>query len=447
MSKLFSPLSLIDEHTTVVSVQNTDGYIDESFFMETLDFLTEQNKAFTLLNANLYKNITESANDPIVIRESFSDFFDGIKKFIKSIINFIKKLIAKFWVRINSLFLRDKYIEQHKGELAKFSTEHEFDIKGYTYKFEEDVPAIEVLQQFGDSIADFKTTGNGAKDYKQLKDAYDQFMDTKSSNKYLDDIRKACIKAKSNIDESDFANELFKVFRSGDSSKIKITVTNSVATEALNFFTGYEKMKNSTQRHADNVERVYNSIQKNFEKVNKTTISGVEQIDIGDFVDSDTSTDKIALYDLFMKAKSQEITAISNMHLMAFSAKLDALKERFTQDKQIIYGAFKKVLAKSEAVDISNIPEYYEEKSDIGSKERKELPDSAFGLPSERKYPLYGEDGKADASSVKSAIKLFGHCADNKKAGLAKKIKTAAGKCGVIISPDSEVAKYAGKGA
>jgi hypothetical protein len=444
MSKLFSPLSLVDEHTSIVSVRSTDSYIDESFFVETLDFLTEQNREFSFMNARLYKNINESTNDPIVIRESFSEFFTSVKNFIKKIIKFLKKLIAKFWVRINSLFMRDKYIEAHKDQLAKFSSDHEFDISGYNFGFDEDIPSINVLQNLDQSIADFKIDGK-AKSKDDLQKAYDAFIDKKNSNNYLDNLRKECIKAKSNIDEVDFKDALFKVYRSGDKSKIKLTVTNAIVTEALAFFTNYEKMKTSTQRHADNVERVYNSIQKNLNKVNQTTVDGINQVSIDDFVDNgkDVSTDKIALYDLFMKAKSQEIQLISNMHLMAFSAKLDALKECFDQDKKIMYGAFKKILAKSESVDLWNVPDYpIQEKSDISNKERKELPDSAFGLPKDRKYPLRDENGKVDPGSVKSAIKLFGHCPDEKKAGLAKRIRSAAKEGGVKIDSNTEIAKY-----
>jgi len=359
MSKLFSALSLLDEQTSIVTIESTDSYNDDSYFIETLDFLSNKNREFTYLNAALYKGINESSGDAILIRESFSDFFDGIKKFIKSIIKFLKNLLAKFWVRINSLFMRDKYIEQHKGDLAKFSSIHEFDIRGYTFKFEEDVPSINPLQKLDDSIADFKDASGKAKGKDAMKTAYDSFLDTKNGNSYMDDIRKACIKAKSNISETDFKDELFKIYRSGDSSTSKISVTNAIVTEALSFFTNYDKMKTSTQRHSDNIEKKYNEIQKKLDSVNKITQDGKEVVSIEDIIDGDTSSDKIALYDLFMKAKSQEITTIANMHLMAFSAKLDALKDCYGQDKSILYGAFKKILAKNEAVVDEEISHNY----------------------------------------------------------------------------------------
>lgn len=75
----------------------------------------------------------------------------------------------------------------------------------------------------------------------------------------------------------------------------------------------------------------------------------------------------------------------------------------------------------------------------MDTKERNSLPDSQFGLPEERKYPLN------DAAHVKSAIKLFGHCPEDKKPQLARRIARAAKKYHVDISSDSEVAKYLNK--
>ena len=367
MSKLFSPLSLVDKSVTVVSIESTGSYIDESFFNETLDFLSEQNRMLSVMNANLYKRISEADGNIYSINEGFSDFFGAVKNFIKSVIKFIKNLLAKFWVRINSLFMRDKYIEQHKSELAKFASQHEFDIQGFKYTFDEDVPSVGILQSFDQSIADFQSQSGGGKSKKDLEQAYNSFIDNKNSNSYLNDKRKECIKAKSNIDESDFKDELFKVFRNGDNSKSKITVTNAVVIEALTFFSGYDKMKTSTQRHLDNVEKLYNEIQKKLDTLTKKIDTETKEISIDTFVDNvDPTADKLALYELFTKAKSQEIQAIANIHTMAFSAKLDALKECYAQDKTILYGAFKKLLAKAEStmlecVDISEIPDYVSE--------------------------------------------------------------------------------------
>ena len=74
--------------------------------------------------------------------------------------------------------------------------------------------------------------------------------------------------------------------------------------------------------------------------------------------------------------------------------------------------------------------------AELSAEERNELKASQFGLPEERKFPL------TDAKHVRSAISYFHTCPEDKKAQLAKRIKSAAKKFGVEISPNSPVTKY-----
>lgn len=74
--------------------------------------------------------------------------------------------------------------------------------------------------------------------------------------------------------------------------------------------------------------------------------------------------------------------------------------------------------------------------AELSAEERNELKASQFGLPEERKFPLI------DDKHVRSAISYFHTCPENKKAQLAKRIRSAAKKFGVEINPDSLVMKY-----
>jgi len=72
----------------------------------------------------------------------------------------------------------------------------------------------------------------------------------------------------------------------------------------------------------------------------------------------------------------------------------------------------------------------------ITENKRSNLPNSEFGIPEERKYPL---DTKRH---VESAIRLFGHAPDDKKAELAQRIRLAAKKYDIEIGEDLEISKY-----
>lgn len=65
---------------------------------------------------------------------------------------------------------------------------------------------------------------------------------------------------------------------------------------------------------------------------------------------------------------------------------------------------------------------------EMTAKERQDLPDSAFGLPKDRKYPLHDEE------HVKLAIRFFNHTTGDDREELAKNIKKAAKKFGMQIS-------------
>lgn len=76
----------------------------------------------------------------------------------------------------------------------------------------------------------------------------------------------------------------------------------------------------------------------------------------------------------------------------------------------------------------------------LSETKRSELPDSAFGIPEDRKYPLDTEQ------HVRSAIKLFGHAEENKKKSLAKSIRSAAKKYDIRIPETTQCYKYLSEG-
>ena len=87
-------------------------------------------------------------------------------------------------------------------------------------------------------------------------------------------------------------------------------------------------------------------------------------------------------------------------------------------------------------------PNYKVNKYDyqIVESKRSELPDSSFGIPEDRKYPLDTEQ------HVKSAIKLFGHAEESKKKSLAKRINAAAKKYDISIPETTQCYKYLSEG-
>lgn len=72
----------------------------------------------------------------------------------------------------------------------------------------------------------------------------------------------------------------------------------------------------------------------------------------------------------------------------------------------------------------------------IDETKRSDLPDSEFGIPEDRKFPL------DTAEHVHSAIKLFGHAEESKRKSLAKRIASKAKSYGIEIPESTQVYKY-----
>ena len=83
---------------------------------------------------------------------------------------------------------------------------------------------------------------------------------------------------------------------------------------------------------------------------------------------------------------------------------------------------------------------YYNPNDILSETKRSNLPDSSFGIPEDRKYPLDTEQ------HVKSAIKLFGHAEESKKKKLAKNIRAAASKYDITIPGNTQCYRYLSEG-
>lgn len=74
----------------------------------------------------------------------------------------------------------------------------------------------------------------------------------------------------------------------------------------------------------------------------------------------------------------------------------------------------------------------------LDAEERRELPDSMYGLPGRREYPM------PDAAHVRAAEAYFRYCPEELKPELAKAILRFAARYGVDVESPTVLA-YAGK--
>lgn len=364
-----------------------------SFMIETYAFLEAYQRDYNNVVKQFYKNILESADSQEVINESFGDFFRKAKEIIKKFLEFIKKIFAKFITKLNSLFKSEKYLEKHKNDFAKFESEDEFTISGYKYTvigntapvnkavdlWFNDVDNgniktsnIEGNDDFNYSSASYTNAENGLdsddkktkarqnatvvaieKKYRTLVDGLEDWYD-----KFRGHILG---KNNEDITSSEYDEELFRVFRDDYDKPSDITIDYNAVNTAYSEFTGYHNLIREIEKDRREIESNYQKLERALEtalhkeksgdgmftvKFNVTTSNTYASDNMSKLSsanDIKVNNDIYNKIDLYMRAKVTQIQTMSSIHTQAFSAKLQAAKDNFVQNKQILYKALSKI--------------------------------------------------------------------------------------------------------
>lgn len=365
---MFNPLNLIENSPVVLStdrVPNMNDYKERkhSFFVETLQFLTEMNADFYEAKRCFYVSVLESSSSTnmTVVHESFGDFFDAVKNIIDKFLAFIKSLFERFVTLINKMIGRDKYIINHKDELKNFSRIHEFTITGFKYSFNDAIPVINAKAAFDTGFVFNAGSDNnslvlsaGSNNVKSIKGAVTNLSGVLEDGSWYDKFRAEVIgEDGSVIAKDDFADTLFKTYRNDESIAEEITIDNSEVMSALRRFESSKKDIDDVKKKKAKIESEYTSIRKSVEgmvKSNRT--NGVVTAKLDDRLGTavQLSNDEIIAMDNFVKLKVNQLQEMSNIHALAFASKLDALTDCYKQDKAVLFKALGRVQSNKKEV-------------------------------------------------------------------------------------------------
>jgi len=346
-----NPLGFVVNESSLLDLDSVMLSEESTYLSETLRFIQECNREFDEANKGWYKSILESGNDQEVITESFHSFFVKVKDIIDKFIAYIKSLAERFVTAIMSISKNDNYIKKHKDDLKKFvNSKDEFDYEGYKFTFDPNVPVCEVGAQFTQEFIELKMLGDevlNADDIAvSMKTVYDNLI-KKLENGFYDAFRKEVLNVSRDISQSDFANECFSVFRDNTSDKENITINAEYVNSAYLRFTNYSDMKKDVEGIKKRLVKEYEAVRKQILEISKSNYTGTTTTtDInlpGNQMTAVTLAAESAKYlDLYIKAKSDQVQEMSNIHAIAFACKLDAMKAAFVQDKTILYKALSK---------------------------------------------------------------------------------------------------------
>lgn len=355
--------------------------IESSYNNMMYNAISEYKSDFRNITRSFYLELSESANSPEAITEAFSDFFKKVGEIIKKFLKFIQRLFDKFIVHINGLVKSEKYLKKHKDAFSRFTSENEFEFVGYTYTIDSGIPIVDTTSRLRASELKFNYTNTVydsresvlSKRIADYKDGIIQYIE----NDYAD-IYRGFVIGKSPIASEDYANELFMVYRDDSSEKYSFTVTKSVIDNSYLSFSNYDKLLKNIKSEKERINREYEAVKREIESFSKRFKDSDYKEFITKYVDPNaTDVDSVTLSDadkaniaLIMKAKADEIILSMDIHSLAFSAKLEAIKERYAQDKTILYKALYKMgIRESGIVDIEDTDE-----NDLFSKDLNEIP-------------------------------------------------------------------------
>ena len=369
------------------------GYIDtelknHSFVQEGYDFILEIGRDYMNAEKTFYTEVLGSYGDNEIITESFDGFFNKIKEIINKFIEWIKKVFKQFVAKINALFNNEKYIKKNQKLLNKFESQDEFEFNGYEFTNidKTNIPAANAQEAFidetngkgyfnnwytkgdyNDTTDSDRTLRNG--ETETLNTALDNSLTTLNDNleDFYDAFRGKVIGKNEKIDSNDYPNELFSFFRNDENTTSNITIDATYVLEAYRRFDKYKDLVKSIEKTQKDMIKDYEALEKYLDKMIKLTksdskntlsftsvgsnkyVSGqITALGVTDFSAKtvyDTSTyDKMNNY---LKTQSSKVSQMCTIHTQAFTAKLEAAKDQFKQDKKILYKALQQVIKRS----------------------------------------------------------------------------------------------------
>ena len=216
------------------------------------------------------------------------------------------------------------------------------------FTIDEITPKLETYSNF-DNLLEIDWSAIKKNDDKNNKKEIKQTLDKLKSSldsDYYDKVRAGVLGLNDPIRESDYTDELFKLYRDGDTNSHIFTVTSSVVRSSYTGLKDYKNIESNVKNKKKEIEDKYKKIQDRDDKAAKFTLKdGRYQVSIsGHGDDLDLDNESMQQLNLYIKLVTEQVIKMTTIHSLAFSYKLDALKDKMMQDKKILYIAMNKVL-------------------------------------------------------------------------------------------------------
>ena len=329
-----------DKSTSIV-------YSEEfSLFSFGIDCLTEN-------DMQIRNILTASHIDTTIVNESAGEtFINLIKTIIKGFIRILNRIFDTFKDAFIQIFQPKSAIERYKKELLNYKYDFKMVTTNFTYHnyshFQEDIPSPDLYMWF---VEDYEDSVKELKKISKLKTKNEiltkiaeitRDVDTNIDGKFYCTARANILRVNEVVPAEGYGERLYELFRSGeskdymDSNRVDLHVKPIMVQESARRWFDYKSLKEKLTKQKAKIETSAHNVISKFEKLNYK-----------DYIVDDNRFDYdfAASFEAYGTKKAGQLSELCNICVMAFSAKLDAVKEAAIQDRAICIRAISRIIS------------------------------------------------------------------------------------------------------
>lgn len=309
--------------TTLNSLSND---YDGSEFLYALEQMDQINIEIVSIMQEAYMK------KDIPLHESL-DIKSLLTKMINKFIDIIKNVFAHFNAFLMKAANSSSFIYRYKDKILRFDDVIEVDFDRYLYTcIDKNIPKTDIVLNFERELEIFESQLGKFKNFKnkpERLDAMNQiYKDIKEIivDNFYDRMRASSIAKTISIPEDQFANELFKVYRNGgDFYTCKIN--RNEVHDTFNRFTNAKSLIKDVEKQKGEIVSAAKKVEK---KLNSISLDSIAT----NYIPYDLAEEEA--FDRICKLKVDQINNCCKIYTLAFSAKIDALKESISQDRKVL---------------------------------------------------------------------------------------------------------------
>ena len=349
----FSILAMDDMGNPLVNFEKLKTMdLEECYFSTAVGFLKEMNESYVDSKLKLYKALSESRSD-VMLLESFTDYYVQVEAIVNKFLKFLRYKLDEFFEIMEHFINENTVLKEHKKALIEDIKTYQCDnTEGFYYTVNEAIPDVSAIDKFNASLFDDLFKSN-------ITDLNaDAVKNTVTSIELEQDFRKfraRILGMDGELSESEFIKTLYMIFRDNAGGCIELDLDAAKIRKIAEEYFKFSDIKADLNKAYGEIEKAYNEVLKKISVVSKNNNNltvrafsnilphdaGVDKID-GKIVDNTgmmMSADMMLQLDVYCKAKADQLQKYTDITMMAMAAKMDAIKAMYRQNTNILLNA------------------------------------------------------------------------------------------------------------